>query len=104
MQFALFFAFMDFRKLIDMSKLARKFEGRDKWRSWEPKHKLLSYWNYTLLRKEICSVIYLFAVTGKKACQDSLTALAHGQVLSPYTKSDQSQGHKDTPGLWLSLV
>lgn len=25
-----FFAFMDFRKLIDMSKLARKFEDRDK--------------------------------------------------------------------------
>lgn len=58
-----------------------------------PKHKLLSYSNYALLRKEIYSVIYLFAVTGRKSCQDSLTTLAGGQVLSPYTKSKQSQGH-----------
>lgn len=32
-----FFAFMDFGKLIDINKLARKFEGRNKWRSWESK-------------------------------------------------------------------
>jgi len=69
-----------------------------------PKHKLLSYSNYTLLRKEICSVIYLFAVTGRKACQDSLTALARGQILSPYTKSNQSQGYKDTLRLSLPLA
>lgn len=69
-----------------------------------PKHKLLSYSNYTLLKEEMCSVIYLFAVTGRKACQDSLTVLAHGQVLSPHTKSNQSQGHKDTSRLSLPLA
>lgn len=69
-----------------------------------PKHKVLSYSNYILLREEMCSVIYLFAVTGRKACQDSLTVLAHGQVLFPHTKSNQSQGHKDTPGLSLPFA
>lgn len=104
MQFTLFFAFMDFGKLIDISKLARKFEGKNKWSLGSPKHKLLSYSNDILLREEMCSVIYLFDVTGRKACQDSLTVLAHGQVLFPHTKSNWSQGHKDTPGLSLPFA
>lgn len=69
-----------------------------------PKHKLLRYSKYTLLREEMCSVIYLFDVTGRKACQDSLTVLARGQVPFPHTKSNWSQGHKDTPGLLLPFA
>lgn len=67
-----------------------------------PKHKLLSYTNYTLLREEMCSMIYLFAVTSRKVCQDSLTVLAHGQVLFSHT--NWSQGHKNTPGLLLPFA
>lgn len=104
MQFPPFFAFMDFGKLIDTSKLARSLKAEINEGLGSPKHKLLSYSKYTLLREEMCSVIYLFDVTGRKACQDSLAVLARGQVLFPHTKSNWSQGHKNNPGLSLPFA
>lgn len=86
-----FFSFQGLRKLIDTSRLARKFESKDKLRSLELEHMLPSYQaDYVLLRKEIYSVIDLFTVTSGKLCQNSLGSLASAQVF--YHTQSQAEG------------